>query len=296
MKSKSFVLAAMALVVILAAGAVPAFAQGEIIYLRPGERPDYVGAVDGWTGSWAQFALEDTRSYITGPLRDMQRHWRAADGYADPYYGTGVSPVRRPGSYYGSSYAYNGYGPECFGGPECGPYMWGRRYNWNDARYTYGGRYGNRGRRDGYSRPATQADVRGWGIGNAALTLGTTIVSEVRADKRHKKELEALRSIREEQREQSVGFADMADAIDRRYQPRQRGERTERASRRDEYTVINSTGEEVCVNGQKLAVSGSAARTTVPTEDFEVSPPAGKTICPVEATFVSSTTIQLTCR
>jgi len=296
MKNRSSVPAILALVAVLIAGAVPALAQGEIIYLRPGERPDFAGAVDGWTGSWAQFALEDSMSYVRGPLRDMRRSWNASAGYADPYYGSGVSPVRYAGSYgrRGSSYGSYGFGPECYSGPDCGPYIWGRRYNWNDARYT-GERF-RPGTRRGYHHQATQNNVNAWGAINLGATVAGTVISEVRADKRHKREMEALRSVREEQQEQSAGFADMADAIDRRYAsgPRERSERPRQ--RGTSLVVVNSTGEEVCVNGQQLAKSGPGARTTVNDPDFEVAPPHGKSICPVEATFVGESLIQLTCR
>jgi len=288
MKSKSFVLAAMALVVILAAGAVPALAQGEIIYLRPGERPDFAGAVDGWTGSWAQFALEDSMSYVRGPLRDMRRSWNASAGYADPYYGSGVSPAPYAGRYgrYGSSYGSYGFGPECYSGPDCGPYIWGRRYGWNDARYT-GERF-RPGTRRGYHHQATQNNVNAWGAINLGATVAGTVISEVRADKRHKREVEALRSIREEQQEQSAGFADMADAIDARYARPSRS----RQSAREHYTVVNATGECLRINGSVL---DPGRRTTVADPDnIEVSLKAGSA-CTLQSE-TQDTVVVLSCR
>lgn len=167
--------------------------------------------------------LDSTRYNLSrlwdGYNRENDRIW------ADSRYREFRSNSRNFGSY-GSYYPsyYGGYGPDY------GPYMWGNRYPYGSGAYRWNSRYGRGGIRPG--------NVNTWGAVNLGATAIGTVVSEVRADRRHK---EAMEAIRETQRS--------AEAREQSY-PASEGPSARFA------VVYNGTGECLQVNGVVLDRGG----------------------------------------
>jgi hypothetical protein len=223
---------------------------------------------------WVHNNLNSTRYNIHRFIEDGDRASERI--WAEGRYRQARSDARAYGSYngYGSYYGNGGYyGSLMRGayGPNYGPYLWGRRYPYGSPAYSWNNRYGHRGR-------SSRDNAGTWGALNLGAQVIGTVVSEVRADRRHNEEMAA---IRESERNIAAINEERASQV---MQPV--------AAPILLATVVNATGECLQVNG---VVMDKAAKLTVRNpESMQIAAETGSS-CVVQAEGIGEY-ILLTCR